>query len=61
MIEDDFYKKKTRELLDEIDNMRGPQDIGDWIIRAQTLLVFKAIKDHCEGKYSDGSQRQDNS
>jgi len=48
--DDDFYEHKSQELLEELDKMRGPQDIGDWIIRAQTLILFKAIKDHCEGK-----------
>ena len=38
-------KQRARELLDEIDRARGPHDItDDWRVRAETLLVFAAIK-----------------
>ncbi|GAH47550.1 unnamed protein product [marine sediment metagenome] len=36
-------KHKAKELLDELNEI-GPDDLPDWNIRAQTFLVFMAIR-----------------
>lgn len=36
----EFERKKVKELLNELDQMKGPEKLPDWNIRAQTLLVF---------------------
>ena len=53
-------RQRASELLEEIDRARGPEDItDDWRMRAETLLVFAAIKIHCQkneqGCRDDGS------
>lgn len=41
----DEDKTKARELLNELDNIKGPgQRLRNWKIKAQTFLVFAAIK-----------------
>lgn len=37
-------KQQIRQLLDEADKMKGPEELSDWNIRAQTLLVFIATR-----------------
>lgn len=43
----DTEKQRAKELLDELGTMKGPENLTDWNIRAQTLLVFVAIKEEC--------------
>lgn len=37
-------KQKAKELLDELNEIKGPKDLSDWNIRAQTLIVFIAMR-----------------
>lgn len=37
-------KQQIRQLLDEADGIKGPEELPDWNIRAQTLLVFIAVR-----------------
>lgn len=41
---DNWEKRQVRKLLDEIDNMKGPGELEAWNIKAQTLLVFAAMR-----------------
>lgn len=40
----ELEKKKVQELLNEIDQIKKPQELPDWNIRAQTLLIFIAMR-----------------
>ena len=37
-------KQQIRQLLDEADRMKRPEELPDWNIRAQRLLVFIAAR-----------------
>lgn len=39
--------EQIRELLEELDNIKGPAELSDWNIRAQTLLVFEVGRRLC--------------
>lgn len=40
----ELEKRKVKELLDELDRIKGPDELPDWNIRAQTLLIFIAMR-----------------
>ena len=40
----EIEKQQAKELLDELDEQKGPEGLADWNIRAQTLLVFIACR-----------------
>lgn len=37
-------KQKAKQLLFELDNMKGPAGLSEWNIRTQTFLIFEAMK-----------------
>lgn len=37
-------KQQERDLLNEIDNIKRPDELADWCIRANAFLVFMAAK-----------------
>ncbi len=41
-------KEKAKQLLEELPNIK-PADLPNWNIKAQTLLVFETMRQHCEG------------
>ena len=49
MTEIEKMKKKAERLLQELPCI-GPDGLADWNIKAQTLLVFEATRQHCEKK-----------
>lgn len=40
----EIEKQKARELLDELNDIKGPGGLPNWNIKAQTLLVFIAAR-----------------
>ena len=40
----EIEKWKVAELLDEHSRLKGPDELQDWNIKAQTLLVFIAMR-----------------
>ena len=41
-------REKAAELLEELPKVK-PCDLANWNIKAQTLLVFESMRQHCEG------------
>lgn len=39
-------KENAQELLDELPETKA-EDLSDWNVRAETLLVFEAMRQHC--------------
>ncbi len=46
-------REKAAELLEELPKVK-PCDLANWNIKAQTLLVFESMRQHCEGKQKGG-------
>ena len=40
-------KARAKSLLKELEEIKGPEGLLDWNIKAQTFLVFTAAKIHC--------------
>ncbi len=44
-----WEQQKAQELLEEINSHTGPEKLEEWNIKAQALLVFVFMKQHCTG------------
>lgn len=39
-----LFVKRARQLIDELNQATGPENLKDWNIRAQTLLTFEICR-----------------
>ncbi len=51
-----FGKKQAETLLAEHAQLKGSEDIGNWNLRAQTLLVFVAMNRICNCEWRLGEE-----
>jgi len=52
-------KARAKSLLKELDEIKGPDGLLDWNIKAQTFLVFTAAKLYCsKGKEQNNVEEE---
>ena len=52
-------KRIAMNLLDKHSKLRGPADLENWIIAAQTFLVFYAAKEICKQPKLERAKNED--